>query len=89
MRTSLIEIEKIENWLLEKGDIQERLLTEARVLSDSAYKNNAHWQSESYDVIRFYGREKLRREIKQVERRLFYSKEHSLFQKLVNKIFRQ
>lgn len=88
MRTSLIEIEKIENWLLEKGDIQERLITEARVLSDSAWKDNAHWQSESYDLIGFYGREKLRQEIKEVERQLFYAKEHAFFQKLIHKIFR-
>lgn len=88
MRTSLIEIEQIENWLLKKGDIQNRLVTEARVLSNAEWKNLSQWQAESYELIRHYGREKLRQEIKEVERQLFHSEKHTPFQKLIHSIFK-
>ena len=89
MRTSLIEIEKIENWLLTQGDIQERLVTEAKVLSSSEWKGKAHAQAQSYELIRFYGREKLRREIRTIERHLFLSNKHKPFQDIIKSIFKR
>jgi hypothetical protein len=87
MRTSLIDIEKIENWLLERGDIQERLLTESRVLSNTEWRDQAQWQSESYELIRLYGREKLREEIKVIEHNVFHTKKHQRFQNLIKSVF--
>ena len=89
MRTSLIEIEQLENWLLDQGDVQDRLVTEAKILSGTEWKEKAHWQSKSYDVIRLYGREKLRQEIEAVEHQLFHSKKYKPFQRTIRSIFKR
>jgi len=89
MRTSLIEIEQIENWLLEQGNVQERLVTEAKVLSNPALQEKVFWQSKSYQLIQLYGREKLLQEIKVVERQLFNSKKHKSFQQRIKSIFKK
>ena len=89
MRTSLIEIEQIENYLLKKGDIQDRLLTEATILTDPKWKENADWQSKSHNLIHLYGREKLKQEIKAIEWHLFNSTKHKSFQNKMRSIFKR
>lgn len=89
MRTSLIEIEQIENWLLKIGDIQDQLLVESKILSSPKWKENANSQSKSYDMVHLYGREKLREEIKTIEDHLFHSPKHKSFQNYILSIFKR
>lgn len=88
MRTSLVEIEQIENLLLKRGNIQERLLTEAKILSSPKLKEKLDWQLRTYDLIRQYGREQISQEIKEVEQTVFNSTKHSSFQSRIRSIFK-
>ena len=88
MKISLIEIEEIENWLIKRGSIQDRLITEAKMLSSPEFKEKVHWQSTAYDLINRYGREKLHQEIKAVEYELFHSNKYRSFQDRILSIFK-
>lgn len=88
MRTSLIEIKQIEDWLLRRGDIKDRLVTEAKIISSPEIREKAEWQMKSYDLIRQYGREKFLQEVKAVEYGLFHSPKHKSFQNRIKSIFK-
>ena len=87
MRTSLIETERIENWLFEAGSTEERLLMEAQALTNAELRERITWQSKTYHLIEEYGREKLRAEIRAVEQELFQSSKFSSFRIKVLSIF--
>ncbi|MEM7107160.1 MAG: hypothetical protein AAF519_02955 [Bacteroidota bacterium] len=89
MRTSLTEIERIENWLLKRGDVEDRLVTEARVLSGVEWKDKVRWQSTAYDLIQLYGHKKLREEVKSVEHQLFQTSKYRPFQNRIRAIFKR
>lgn len=89
MRTSLIEVVQIENWLLQRGDISDRLLMEAKMLSSPEVLDKVQWQSTTYDLSRLYGREKLCEEIKTIEHRLFNKSKYRSFQDRIQAIFKQ
>lgn len=89
MRTSLTETKQIENWLLRLGSTSDRLVMEARILSNPELQERVNWQSKTCDLAHLYGREKLREEIKAVENRLFSSSKHQSFQNRVSSIFKQ
>ncbi|MEM0941356.1 MAG: hypothetical protein AAF600_15545 [Bacteroidota bacterium] len=88
MRTSLTETKQIEDWLLKQGAIQNRLLLEAKMLSNPKVKENVQWQSYTYDLIRLYGREKLREEIKAIQHTLFQTPKYRSFQDRIRSIFK-
>ncbi len=88
MRTSLIEIKQIENLLLKQGDIQERLITEAKILLSPELKEKLNWQLKSYELIRQYGLEKLSQEIKEVEDYVFTNPKYGSFQSRIRSIFK-
>lgn len=87
MMTSLTETEQIEKYLLKRGDIQERLVTEARILSSPEVKEKAHWQAAAYDLAHLYGRKKLVDEIKAIEHKLFHTQKYRSFQDRIRSIF--
>ncbi|MEM9337964.1 MAG: hypothetical protein AAGA66_04495 [Bacteroidota bacterium] len=89
MRTSLSEIESIENWLTGRGDQGDRLLTEAKIQLDTDLRANARWQETTYRVVRQYGREKLKEEISKVDHRLFTSSRYRSFQARILSIFKK
>ncbi len=89
MRTSLIETEQIEQWLLKKGNVQDRVVMEARLLSNPALRDKAQWQETAYDLVRQYGREKLLDEIKAVEHTLFNTPKYKSFQDKIRSIFKR
>ncbi len=88
MRTSLTEIEKIENLILEKGEYADRLVTQAKALIDSNMNEMIKCQKESYELIQLYGRNKLRREISEVEEMLFEKPKYKIFQQSIRLIFK-
>lgn len=88
MRTSLVEIAQIEDWFLKRGDVDNRLMTEAKLQSNPRYKEQAEWQLKSYEFIHQYGQEQLRQEIKALERQLFFSSKYTSFQRRIQSIFK-
>ncbi|WP_020529686.1 hypothetical protein [Flexithrix dorotheae] len=80
MRISLIEAQQLENLLLEEGDPADRLVMEARLQINKELKEKAYWQALTYRILKHYGREKLKREINMVEKKLFTSPKYKSFQ---------
>lgn len=89
MRTSLNEIRELEDWLLKQGELSDRLVTEAKVLSNPELQENAKWQAQTYDLVAAYGRQKLREEIRQVEKQLIMSPKYRSFQDRIRSIFKR
>ena len=81
------ETREIECWLLKKGELPERLVTEAKVLADESWKDRAEWQAHTYHLVRAYGRMKLKEDLKAIENRLFYQSKYSRFQNIIHSIF--
>lgn len=88
MRTSLIEVQEIENYLLKTGEPGDRLVTEVRLQLNESIQTKAHFQAEAYSLIHHYGREQLRAEIKQVENQLFTHRKFRSFQERIKSIFK-
>lgn len=87
MRTSLAEIETLEQWLLKTGDPRDMLVTEAKIIINKDLDEKAQWQSKTYDLVAEFGREKLQDEVKAIEQQLFYSRKHHTFQQRIKAIF--
>lgn len=88
MRTSLIETQQLEEWLLQKGEPSERLLTEAKIQIDSGLKEKAYWQAKTYEVLHLYAQEKLKNQIKEIENQLFSQPKYRTFQQRILSIFK-
>lgn len=88
MRTSLIEIREIERWIEGRLDKKERLLFEAKLIVDKNLKTKVDLQKGVFNLVRIYGRERLRDEVKQVEKRLLTNKDNILFQQQIYSIFK-
>ncbi|UXP33353.1 hypothetical protein N6H18_05230 [Reichenbachiella agarivorans] len=89
MKTSWIETSQIENWLQQKGDVSERLVTEVKSMLSPQLSDKIHWQSKTYELVHLYGREKLREEIKTLEQELFTTAKHHSFQARIRSIFKR
>lgn len=89
MRTSLIETAQIENWLQHHEDVQNRLVMEAKILSNSKLREKAQWQSVTYELVHLYGQKKLRKEIKVIEHQLFHTSKYRSFQHRIRSIFKR
>ncbi|GEM_PF-3583903 len=87
MRTSLIEIERIDRWLFNKHLPEERLLMEAELQLDEQLRLRVSQQKAAQHLVWQYGRKKLKQEIKMVEKRLFDSVQHRSFQNQIKSIF--
>lgn len=88
MRTSLVEIAQLERWYLKQGPPQDRLVTEAKLLADPALHARAQAQQQAYELALQYGREKLRKEIQDVEHRLFQDHKFRSFQQRIRTLFK-
>jgi hypothetical protein len=73
MRTSLIEIKKIEEHILNQSSNEDALLFEAHLLLDSDLKDKLHWQKKTVELIHIYGRKRLKEELEQIHEQLFNS----------------
>ncbi len=87
MRTSLNEIQEVENFLLEKLPPQESLLFQAKLITNPMLKWNVALQSKLMDVVLLYHRRKLKVEIRTIHNRLFSNPDKSEFQLTIDKIF--
>jgi len=89
MRISLAEIAELENYLLKKGAPEGHLVTKARLLINSRWRENALYQTKTYELIKLHGRDLLRKEIKEVEERLFADQTFRPFQNRIRSIFKR
>lgn len=88
MRTSLIEAEQIEKYIQQQGDISERLLMEAQMQIDYELAERVAFQKQTYQLIREYGQRQLRREIRQVRKKVFGDSAYKKFQTKVRSYFK-
>lgn len=87
MRTSLIETEQIEAYLLQRSDTGESLVFEAKMLLDPELMEKAQWQQKTYSLIKLYGRDQLRQEIETVHQKLFTENQHQSFRQKIMSLF--
>jgi hypothetical protein len=71
MRTSLNEIKKIEGHIFGKLPAEESLLFQAQLLVSNDLSEKLHWQERTTELIKLYGRQKLKEELELVHQQLF------------------
>ncbi|MGK6351464.1 hypothetical protein [Parapedobacter sp. DT-150] len=89
MKTSLNELQWMEDGLLGHVSGEQRILFEAQLLLDPAFQEAARWQRKTYGIIRDHGRQQLRHELEHVHRELFTTLQHRSFREKVLAFFRQ
>ncbi|MNK54561.1 hypothetical protein D3C87_735480 [compost metagenome] len=89
MKTSWNEIQCIEDHLLATGDGGDRAVFSARLMLEPGLNESLQWQQATYNVVRDYGRQKLREDIAQVAQLLFSVKEHEPFRQKILHIFKK
>ncbi|MFC7522508.1 hypothetical protein ACFQRK_01020 [Parapedobacter sp. GCM10030251] len=89
MKTSLDEMQLMEDCLLERASDEHRLLFEANLLVNPALREDAHWQRKTYGIISEYGRQQLRAELERVHHVLFTAPRHQAFRDRVLGFFRR
>jgi hypothetical protein len=89
MRTSLNDIQQIDDYLLQYSGKADRALFEARLIVQPALQDNLIWQQKTYDIIRQYSRRQLKAEIELVHQQLFTEPEHISFRRKIIDLFRK
>lgn len=89
MRTSLTETQRIEQFLFRQAKPEEHLLMEAEMYIDPSLIEKVEWQERTYQLIREYGRNQLRKEIRAVSQKLFSEPKHIRFQRKIRSIFKK
>ena len=89
MRTSLIEIEKIEAYLQGEMSPEDALLLEANMTLDEDLAEKISLQKQVYQLVKTYGRRSIRKEIATVQNKLFTLPEHADFRNTVLNLFRR
>ena len=89
MRTSLNDIQLIDDYLLHVAGETDRALFEARLLLQPALQEHLAWQQKTYDIIRQYSRRQLKAEIESVHQHLFTEPEHIPFRQKILDIFQR
>jgi len=87
MRTSLIETEQIEAYLLMSADPGDSLVFEAKLLLDDSLPEKVQWQQKAYEMIRLYSREQLKLDMESAHQKLFSQPEHAGFRQKIKRLF--
>ena len=87
MRTSLIEIEQIEQYLTGCPAPPDALLFEAQQIIQPALRDKVALQRQTYRLINQYGRKQLRSEIEAVHQQLFNREQHRNFKQKILRLF--
>jgi hypothetical protein len=87
MRTSLIETEQIEAYLMRRSDPGDMLVFEAHLLLRPELSEKLQWQRETYQYIKNYGRDQLKQEIEAVHQQLFTQPQHTSFGQKIRQLF--
>lgn len=87
MKTSLTELQLIEDFLLVNTIAEDKVLMQARQILQPDLKQSVYWQKKTYRLIETYGRAQLRREILQVDKKLFSAPAHFSFSERIKSFF--
>lgn len=87
MQTSLNELALIEEFLLSKPGNSEKVLMQARLILQPELQESTYWQRKTYELVKHYGRQKLREEISQVDQKLFSGPEYLPFRQKIMQFF--
>lgn len=87
MKTSWNRIKQLERYLLRQSTPEEDRLLEAQLTLDPSLREDLRGQRQTYDIVRRYGRQQLRREIEAVEHQLFHTPQHRGFQRMIRRLF--
>jgi hypothetical protein len=87
MRTSLIDIQQIDDYLLKYTGEADRGLFEARLILQPALREHMAWQQKTYAIIRQYSRRQLKAEIESVHEQLFNEPEYISFRQKILALF--
>jgi hypothetical protein len=60
---------------------------EAKLLLNDELSEKLHWQKETYNIIKIYGRTQLKQEIETVHRSLFSEVRHKSFSEKIKHLF--
>lgn len=89
MKTSLTDTKQIEYLLEGSLDAQDAVVLEARLLLEPDLQQKLQWQKHTYELVRLYGRNKLKAEIEAVHQNLFKNTKHQGFRERVYSLFRR
>jgi hypothetical protein len=89
MRTSLNEICRNEKYLEGGLSTEDRLLFEARILTNPLLKMNLFFQQKTLALVRMYHRKKLKEEAEQAHQRLFSDPAKAAFRHSVLQFFKK
>lgn len=87
MRTSLHDIQQIDDYLLKFAGEADQRLFETRLLLQPALRDQLLWQQKTYAIIRQYSRRQLKAEIESVHEHLFNEIEHTSFRRKIMALF--
>jgi len=89
MKTSWIELLKIERYLLKQDAPEEHLLLEAHIQLDTTLASKVRAQKQVYELVKRHGRDLLREEMMQVEQELLTNPQYKSFQFKIFSIFKK
>jgi hypothetical protein len=87
MRTSLHEIEQIEDYLLGKLLPEDALVFESRLLVSPMLRWQVKWQQKVHHLVKLYARKKWKNEAKNVHEAIFNNPAKTAFQKNIHDLF--
>ena len=87
MRTSLNDIQQIDDYLFRYAGEADNALFEARLILEPALRDNLLWQQKTVEIIRQYSIRQLKAEIETVHQHLFTEPEHIPFRRKIMALF--
>ncbi|MGY3213640.1 hypothetical protein [Mucilaginibacter sp. HD30] len=89
MRTSLNNIKAIDDYLFGSMAPGDRLLFEAKMLLNNELINDVQHQKNTHAIIRQYGRQSIKTEIKAVQHILATAPQHNNFMQRIVNLFKK
>lgn len=88
MRTSLVKLQEIEQFVLRTGEPGDALVFQARTIVDKDLINEVSLQKEAYALINQYGHRKLKAELEAVHQDLFTQPKYQRFRQKIMALFK-
>lgn len=78
----------IEGYIFNTLSPEDKLIVDARLITDQSFADKFDAQKTAYMVITEYSRRQLRCEISRIETCIFTDKKYTSFRKTINKLFK-
>lgn len=85
--TSSMDTQRIEQYLTGQLSTGERLLFEARMLTNATLRADVRAQQRVYDLVRLYQRKHVLKQAEAVHQQLFTDPAHADFQESIHQLF--